>query len=124
LETTAARTGIIFKRRSTILTMTLQQLNYTETQVTQVTQAVCKHLNISFEQLNIKTRGEKDIAYARQLCMYMLTMNTRLTQKKIAEIFDRERSGVSYAVSTITQFIREDVIVKRDVMAIEKAIAQ
>lgn len=69
--------------------------------------AVADYYNLTVEVLKSKKRT-KDIAFARQLAMYMCKMYTEETVERIGLEFKRDHSTVIYAVKEITELIKTD----------------
>ena len=74
---------------------------------------VCNHFNVDKDQL-LSERRTADIAYPRQICMYLCSQYTSLTQQVIAEKLKRKNhTTVNHAV----QKIKDDLLVDNELQA-------
>ena len=62
---------------------------------------VCQAHGIPHSELYGNARGDADLAFARQIAMYLAHVVGQLTLNEIAELFERDRSTVSHACSNI-----------------------
>ena len=69
---------------------------------------VCDYFGISLSDISSKTRT-KQVAYARQICMYLTRELTTLSLPKIGENFgNRDHSTVMHACDKIKSLIKKD----------------
>ncbi len=82
---------------------------------------ICKEFNISEDQFKSKSR-KSEIVYVRHLVTYMLRYELGITFREIGEILDREVSTVIRNFQTISDIIRHDVIIQKDVKNLKELI--
>ena len=71
---------------------------------------VCSHFNVDKDRL-LSERRTKEISYPRQICMYLCSEYTSLTQQVIAEKLKRKNhTTVNHAVKTI----KDDLLVDNE----------
>lgn len=68
---------------------------------------ICSSSNVTLEQLKGKSR-KRNIVQARQLCMYMLNRNTRMTSAEIAGIYNKDRTTALHSVKCIKNDMLHD----------------
>lgn len=87
-----------------------------------IQQAVCEHFGISMDDLLAKRRS-RDVAFPRQIAMYMVRNLTDVSLPKIGELFGgRDHTTVMHACSKITDDIENDENTRRAVEDITKSI--
>lgn len=62
---------------------------------------VCDHFNLTESQLKSKTR-KREVAYARQLCMYFFIKKLKYTTTKSGSVFNRDHATAIHARKTVT----------------------
>ncbi|MBR3571238.1 MAG: chromosomal replication initiator protein DnaA, partial [Mycoplasmataceae bacterium] len=72
-----------------------------------IQQKVAEYYKIKVDDLKAKRRTQ-DIAYPRQIAMYLCREMTDLSLPKIGELFGRDHSTVIHAYEKITQDIKND----------------
>ena len=85
----------------------LTSSSYTTNSVAKWQKAVADYYNLTVDALKSKKRT-KDIAFARQLAMYMCKMYTEETVERIGLEFKRDHSTVIYAVKEIAELLKKD----------------
>lgn len=63
-------------------------------------ETICIYLKVDKDDLMSKLR-KREVALARQTCMYFLQKETTLTLKQIGRIFNRDHSTVIYGVQVV-----------------------
>ena len=63
--------------------------------------AVASALGVDASLLSAPTRGRADIAFARQLCMYLAHTLLGMTYNEVARAYARDRTTVQYACGLI-----------------------
>lgn len=58
-------------------------------------------LAIPFEQLRQSTRGCADVAFARQMAMYLAHVHFQLSLTEVGRIFNRDRTTVAHACALV-----------------------
>ncbi|ERJ85090.1 replication initiator protein DnaA [Peptostreptococcaceae bacterium oral taxon 113 str. W5053] len=79
-----------------------------------IKEQICKTYNISMEELLSKTRS-KNIAFPRQICMYLFRELTDLSLVNIANEFGRDHTTVIHGIEKIKSMIIKDVDFKETV---------
>ena len=83
---------------------------------------VCSYYNVTEEELVGKLK-QKNIAYARQIAMYLCKTLTTMNFSMIARALgNRDRTTVMYGVDKIMASIKKDGALKADIEAITKDI--
>ncbi len=82
---------------------------------------VCKYFNIKQQDLDSKKRS-RDIAYPRQIAMYLCKTLADCSYPKIGEAFGRDHTTVLYAYEKIAEEIEKNPSVKETVENIEELI--
>ena len=62
---------------------------------------VAGEFGVSVEELMAPTRARAEIAFARQVAMYLAHVVYQMTYNEVAEAFDRERTTVAYACAVV-----------------------
>ncbi len=73
-----------------------------------IQEVVCEKYNLEMKDMSSKTRA-KQIAYPRQIAMYLCRQLTDLSLIKIADSFNRDHSTIMHGVDKITKDIDEDL---------------
>lgn len=73
-----------------------------------IQEVVCEKYNLVMKDMSSKTRA-KQIAYPRQIAMYLCRQLTDLSLIKIADSFNRDHSTIMHGVDKITKDIDEDL---------------
>ncbi|WP_300409291.1 chromosomal replication initiator protein DnaA [Lagierella sp.] len=73
-----------------------------------IQEVVCEKYNLDMKDMSSKTRA-KQIAYPRQIAMYLCRQLTDLSLIKIADSFNRDHSTIMHGVDKITKDIDEDL---------------
>ncbi len=89
-----------------------------------VLQAVAGYYHLRPEDLLGKKRS-KDIAFARQMAMYLLRSELELSYPQIGDLLGgRDHTTVMYACEKLGRLIEEDAGVRRDYLNLREAISQ
>jgi chromosomal replication initiation ATPase DnaA len=64
-------------------------------------QAVAHTFNVPSDDLWSNTRGQPQVAFARQVAMYLAHVVCRLSLTKVGEMFSRDRTTVAHACTLI-----------------------
>lgn len=90
--------------------------------VEKVIDAVCKYYQISLKDLKSSSRKQQ-IAYARQIAMYILRTNFNFSLKVIGENFgNKDHATVAHAVDKIDNLIKNNNLAKNDIDFIVQSI--
>lgn len=90
--------------------------------VEKVIDAVCKYYQISLKDLKSSSRKQQ-IAYARQIAMYILRTNFNFSLKVIGENFgNKDHATVAHAVDKIDNLIKNNNLAKNDIDFIIQSI--
>ena len=73
-----------------------------------IQEVVCEKYNLEMKDMSSKTRA-RQIAYPRQIAMYLCRQLTDLSLIMIAESFNRDHSTIMHGVDKITKDISEDM---------------
>ena len=68
--------------------------------------------------MDMAHRGPKDMAFARQVAMYLLQTVFDMTATRTAELFSRDRSTVAHALNVIEES-RDDTVFNRKLTKVE-----
>ncbi len=68
--------------------------------------------------LDLRRKGTKQIAFSRQVAMYLLQTVFDMTISRTAELFSRDRSTVTHALKVIEDS-REDEVFNRKLIKVE-----
>lgn len=82
---------------------------------------VCQHKNTTFKDINVKSRN-KDLVYARQLCMYFLLEN-KYSLASSGAVFDKYHATALHAKKTINNLSETDREVLKDIDQIKLKLA-
>jgi chromosomal replication initiator protein len=94
---------------STLVSTVRRRIN-----VDDVVRSVSEYYNVEEDKILEGGRGTKEVAQARQVCMYILKDLTSLSLKSIGKRFgDRDHSTVVHAVKTISKNMEKDPNFKR-----------
>lgn len=74
-----------------------------------VRQKVAIEFGVSEDELMSPTRARSEVAFARQVAMYLTHVVYQLTYHQVAEAFGRERTTVAYACAVVED-ARDDVV--------------
>lgn len=89
-----------------------------------ITKAVAEYFNIKTEEL-FKQKRTQNIAYPRQIAMYLCRELADLSYPKIGELFGkRDHTTVLYAYDKIYKGMQTDIKIKEDVTRITEIIKQ
>ena len=80
---------------------------------------IARQRRISMRDLLQRRRGTGSAALTRQLAMYLVHVLLSRPQDVIGELFDRERTTVSYAVMRIEALRDEDPAIDAEIAGIE-----
>ena len=83
--------------------------------------SVCSYYSVSSDELLGDSR-QKNIAYPRQIAMYLCKTLTNLNFVMIGKAFGKDRTTVMHGVDKIMEIIKTDYTLKADVEAITKDI--
>ena len=82
---------------------------------------VCQHKNTTFKDINVKSRN-KDLVYARQLCMYFLLEN-KYSLSDSANQFGKDHVTAIYSRNNINNLASIDKEVRNDIDQIKLKLA-
>ena len=82
---------------------------------------VAKVFNIDIAHLRATSRGQARVALARQVAMYLAHCAFRLTHAEVGQLFDRDRSTVSYACALVEDR-RDDPVFDRTLFQLEEIV--
>ena len=96
--------------------------NEAHSNIEKVISKSCDHFKISRNDLFSSSRKQQ-IAYARQLVMYILSTNYNIPQTVIGDnVGGRDRSTVAHAIDRIGSLIKTDQMIKNDYDTIIKCV--
>lgn len=70
----------------------------------EIVQAVSEEFGVSRADIMVPSRSTKDIAWARQVAMYMVRWMTDESWSKIAKAFKRDRTTVRHAFEKVSMW--------------------
>lgn len=86
-----------------------------------IQEEVCKYYNIKFEDFKSRKRT-KNIAYPRQIAMYLSREMTDLSLPKIGEEFGKDHTTVIHAYEKISNEIKKDEFLSNQIEELKKRI--
>lgn len=86
-----------------------------------IQEVVCEKYNIEMKDMSSKTRA-RQIAYPRQIAMYLCRQLTDLSLIVIAESFNRDHSTIMHGVDKITKDISEDMSFAEEINSLVQTI--
>lgn len=86
-----------------------------------IQEEVCKYYNIKLEDFKSRKRT-KNIAYPRQIAMYLARELTDLSLPKIGEEFGKDHTTVIHAYEKISNEIKQDELLSRQIEELKKRI--
>ena len=96
--------------------------NANQIKIRQIQNLIANEFNITIEKLLSETR-KAEIAYARQISMYLCRFNTRATLKEIANLHNRDNHGtVIHASEIIGYDVRKKESLRNAIEKIEQII--
>jgi chromosomal replication initiation ATPase DnaA len=84
---------------------------------------VSNYFNINENDLKRNSRKE-EVREKRQIAMFFLLKYTHLSQEKIGEIFNKERTTVIHSRKRILNLFETDKNLRNDILRIEKSIEE
>jgi chromosomal replication initiator protein len=90
-----------------IVKSNLAKPEFKETDPQEIIQKVCDYYDVAVEKLQIRS-NRRIYVQPRQAIMYLLKKNTRLTFKKIGELFNRDHTTAIHACNTMQDLIDTD----------------
>lgn len=89
--------------------------------VEKIFSSVYQHYGIKKEDL-ISSKRNKEIAYARHICIYLIREVTEMSLPNIAKIFNRDHSTIMNSIDTIQRKVMTDAILDFDIKEIKKEV--
>ena len=86
-----------------------------------IQEVVCEKYNLEIKDMSSKTRA-RQIAYPRQIAMYLCRQLTDLSLIMIAESFNRDHSTIMHGVDKITKDISEDMSFAEEINSLVQTI--
>ncbi|MEJ8751909.1 chromosomal replication initiator protein DnaA [Lagierella sp. ICN-221743] len=86
-----------------------------------IQEVVCEKYNLEMKDMSSKTRA-RQIAYPRQIAMYLCRQLTDLSLIMIAESFNRDHSTIMHGVDKITKDISEDMSFAEEINSLVQTI--
>lgn len=86
-----------------------------------IQEVVCEKYNLEMKDMSSKTRA-RQIAYPRQIAMYLCRQLTDLSLIVIAESFNRDHSTIMHGVDKITKDISEDMSFAEEINSLVQTI--
>lgn len=86
-----------------------------------IQEVVCENYNLEMKDMSSKTRA-RQIAYPRQIAMYLCRQLTDLSLIMIAESFNRDHSTIMHGVDKITKDISEDMSFAEEINSLVQTI--
>ena len=72
-----------------------------------ILQEVSAYYNVDAEKVKGKARS-KDVAFPRQMAMYMMRQLSQMSMPDIGKFFDRDHTTVLYGLERVETSLRED----------------
>ena len=113
------KTGITLELAQTCLADILSGTEPVNVTVEKIISLVAQRFAVSQEELKGRKRT-KEIAFARNIAIYIVRETTDLSLPKIGEIFDRDHTTIISATKSIEEKIRIDVSLKNQIDEIAK----
>ena len=88
-----------------------------------IIQIVCTHYDIKLNLIESKTR-KKEIAFARQMIMYLTRNHTKLSLSSIGDRFNRDHTTVIHACNSIEKYLTTNKKIKEEFDEIEAKIKE
>lgn len=92
-----------------------------EEKIENVINIICEYYNITRDQFKSKSR-KFEIVQVRHLVVYMIRYEMGLTFREIGEILNKEVSTIIRNFQSISDIIRHDVILQKDIKEIKEKI--
>jgi chromosomal replication initiator protein len=89
-------------------------VSYHPDKVNEIIQLVENCLRVPYDKLKHRTR-KREVCFARQVCMYLLSTRTHASLKTIGDLFNRDHSSVIHARELIKDLMETDENVKMQV---------
>lgn len=86
-----------------------------------VEQTVAGAFSVPYSAFRSATRGKSDVAFARQVAMYLTHISCGLSFAEIGRQFGRDRTTVAYACGVVEDR-RDDPILDRSLDVLERAV--
>lgn len=93
-----------------------------EQSCTSIVNTICNHQDCDIDLVLTNTREGK-ITKCRQLCMYFVRKNTKLSLKEIGVLFNRNHATVLFAIKTVKNLCDTDKAYKKNFDEIEKMLS-
>lgn len=97
---------LTIERLEYLLRDTLEQESDTEITVERIQEVVAKHYSLTAEDLQRKSRM-RDVAFPRQIAMYLCRTLTDLSTTTIGKAFGRDHATVLYACRKVNEYLAE-----------------
>lgn len=112
----------LFIALENLLPKNLEKNDSAKNTIDDVIQIVCSYYNISSKDL-ISSSRKQQIAYARQMLMYILRINFNIPLQVIGDnIGKRDHATIAHGIDKITELIKKDNLTKNDYEILLKKI--
>lgn len=92
-----------------------------EDKIKYIINILCEYYNVSTEEFFSKTR-KAEIVHVRHLAIYMIRYELGITFREIGDVLNKEVSTIIRNFQTISDIIRHDVILQKEVKEIKEDI--
>lgn len=86
-----------------------------------IVESCCKFYNVKKEDVYSEKRN-KDIAFARQVCIYLIREITNLSLPKIGALFGKDHTTALYAIKKLTGEMEKDISIKINIEGLKNDI--
>lgn len=86
-----------------------------------IVESCCKFYNVKKEDVYSEKRN-KDIAFARQVCIYLIREITKLSLPKIGALFGKDHTTALYAIKKLTGEMEKDISIKINIEGLKNDI--
>ena len=99
----------------------LVELKPREIGMREIADAVCETYNISIDSLMERNR-QKEVAKARQICMYLAKKMTKLSNMEIGQFYNRTHATVIHAVDSLDDELQTNVQLGQELTRIQQSL--
>lgn len=92
-----------------------------EERIQNIISTLCEYYDVTSEQFTSKSR-KAEIVQVRHLAVYMIRYEMGLTFREISDVLNKEVSTIIRNFQSISDLVRHDVILQRDIKEIKEEI--
>lgn len=109
------------EKKKSIQDVIVQNTSYDSMLMDFIKEVVSNYYKVDFDKF-MSTNRRREYVKARQVCMYLISKNSKISQKTIGKAFYKDHATVIHSKKTISNYLDWDEELRREIDDLQKVI--